>query len=57
MNIINITDTLHISALMDHLQMNIFHKLSEAQHIQSFLKIVGKIVKHERVKFQLNSCG
>jgi len=50
MNIIHITDSLHISALIDHLQMNIFHKLSQAQHIQSHLKIAGKIIKHECVK-------
>jgi hypothetical protein len=31
--------------------MNIFHKLSQAQHIHSVLKIVGKIVKDEGIKF------
>jgi hypothetical protein len=47
MNIIHITDSLHISALIDHLQMNIFHKPSQAQHILSVLKIAGKMAKHE----------
>jgi hypothetical protein len=55
MNIIHIIHSLHISALIDHLQMNIFHKLSQAQHIQSVIKISGKIVKLECVKCQLNS--
>lgn len=55
MNIIHITDSLHISALIDHLHINIFHKLSQAQHIQSVFRIAGKIVKHECEKCQLNS--
>jgi hypothetical protein len=55
MNIIHITDSLHISALIDHLQMNIFHKLSRAQYIQSVLSIACKVVRNECVKRQLNS--
>jgi len=55
MNIIRITVSLHISALIDHLQMNIFHKLSQVQYIQSVLKIAGKIIKHECENCQLNS--
>lgn len=55
MNIIHITDSLHISALINHLQITIFHRLSLAQHIQSVLRNAGKIAKHECVKCQLNS--
>ena len=50
MNLIHSKDSLHVSALIEHLVINMFDKLSQAQHIQSVLRISGKIVKHECVK-------